>query len=136
MSRSRPAARAQWAVQSASGGQTTINGGTIQTTGSGALGLQATGTGSSITTALNDGVGLAITTTGADAHGAQADTGGTLTLVGGTVTTSGSGALGLYATGASSQITATNVTVATSGTDNSANGGLRPDRRRDHAHGL
>ena len=77
-------------VQSASGGQTTINGGTIQTTGSGSLGLQATGTGSSITTALNDGVGLAITTTGADAHGAQADTGGTITLVGGTVTTSGS----------------------------------------------
>ena len=94
-------------VLSASGGQTTINGGTIQTIGSGALGLQASGTGSSITTALNDGVGLAITTSGADAHGAQADTGGTLTLVGGTVTTSGSGALGLYATGANSQITAT-----------------------------
>ena len=72
---------------------------------------------------MNDGVGLAITTSGAEAHGAQADTGGLITLVGGSVTTSGSGALGLYSTGANSQIAATNVSVATSG-GNFANGVL------------
>ncbi|MDE3177354.1 MAG: hypothetical protein KGM15_14725 [Pseudomonadota bacterium] len=104
-----------YGVQSQAGGQTTIYAGAITTRGANAVGVQATGAGASITTGLSAGVGLGITTYGAYAHGAQADAGGSLTLAGGSVTANGYGAIGLYATGANSQITANNVVVSTYG---------------------
>ena len=99
------------------GGQLTTRGAvTIATPASaGATAALSTGAGSLIT--LTNGATL--TTTAANANGVQADTGGAVTLgaaaVTTTVTTSGAGALGLYSTGANSQINATNVAVSTSG---------------------
>jgi hypothetical protein len=63
-----------------------------------------------------------LTTSEANADGVQADTGGAVRLVGGTVTTSGTGSLGLFVTDANSQITATNVAVSTTFAGVSTNG--------------
>ena len=72
-------------LSSSSGGAATLTGGSVLTSGAGALGLQATGSGSSIATSS----GTTVSTTGANAVGAQADTGGAVTLGGGMVTTRG-----------------------------------------------
>ena len=98
-------------VYASGGGQINSPGAlSVSTTGDGAVGVYASGAGSTITAALG-----AISTTGANATGAQADAGGSLTLTGGTISTSGAGSVGLYAAGANSQITATNVAVSTTG---------------------
>ena len=98
------------------GGTTTINGSSVSTSGDNALGLQSTGAGSSITTTNLDDTGpITITTSGSFAHGVQADTGGAVTLNGGSVAVTGTGSLGLFATGTGSQINATDVTVSTAG---------------------
>ena len=71
-----------------SGGVTTMSGGLVSTSGDNALGLYATGAGSSITTQSDEfGVATTISTEGSFAHGVQADTGGAVTLSGGSVTT-------------------------------------------------
>ena len=81
-----------------------------------------TGRQSSVTTAVLPGetpTPTTITTTGDNSAGAEAHTGGQITLNGGAVTTSGIGSPGLYATGvdgttgAKSTIMATGVAVAT-----------------------
>jgi len=104
-----------YGVQSGVGGQTTINGGAVTTSGVGAFGVQATGGGALLTTASCNDVGLTITTSGANAEGARADNGGVIALHGGSVTTSGASAVGLYATGANSVIDANGVAITTSG---------------------
>jgi hypothetical protein len=115
-------------VQADSGGQVTINGGSVTTSGANAIGLYATGVGSSITTTNLDGIGpVTITTTGADSPGVKVDSGGLATLSGGSVTTSGAGSVGLWADGSGSTINASGVAATTSGgysaaTGNYANG--------------
>jgi hypothetical protein len=111
------------AVESAAGGLTTINSGSVTTQGTNSIGAYATGAGSAITA----NTGVAIKTSGTDSFGVQADSGGQVTLNGGSVMTSGIGSTGLYATAAGSSITATGVAVATSGnfdpsTNSSSNG--------------
>jgi hypothetical protein len=99
------------------GSQILLTGGSVVTSGSGAIALQASGAGSSITGAPLQGVGLAVTTSGDNATGAQADSGGVVNLTGGSVKTSGAGALGLFASGEHSVVSATDVVVATKGGD-------------------
>ena len=112
-------------VVSEGGGLTSVSGGSVTTSGPGATGLYATGVGSSVTTNLLAGVGTTVVTTGASAVGAQADAGGAITLGGGSVTTSGTGATGLYVTGAGSTLMASGVEVTTgSGANNVADGVL------------
>lgn len=111
------------AVQADSGGSVTLTvtppstSGTVTTTGDNSIGLYATGSATtaggpvaSSITAQN----VNVTTQGSNASGVQADTGGLVTLNGGTIATSGGGSLALYATGAGSQIAATNVAASTS----------------------
>ena len=82
---------------------------------------QATGAGSVLTNDSDGSVSVSFSTSAANTPAVQADTGGSVTLIvappyaTGTVTTSGAGSIGLYATGASSEIDATNVAVSTSG---------------------
>ena len=118
------------------GGQITASGPlNVNTSGSGAIALYAYGAGSSINAALGT-----ISTTGATALGALADTGGKLTLTGGVFTTSGvdagaaavvnggsltisgakltttgDGAPGLFINGSGGNVTASNLTISTSG---------------------
>ena len=81
----------------------------ISTSGYQAYGLYASAGGTiSSTNPLNS-----VATTGLDANGVQADTGGVIVMTGGSVTTSGVGASGLFVTGASSAITASGVLITT-----------------------
>ena len=100
-------------VLTQNGGQTTISGGSITTSGDSAIGLHASGAGSSITTSnwttIATGVPYDKSSAGSYAHGVQADTGGVVTLNGGSVSTAGNDAFGLFATGAGSSITTTNL---------------------------
>ena len=95
---------------------------TVTTTGDNSIGLYATGSAST-----DSGVPSSITaqnvnvaTQGSSANGVQADTGGAVMLNGGSVTVTGTGSLGLFATGTGSQINATDVAVSTAG--DSSNG--------------
>ena len=94
-------------VLASAGGMATLSGGSVMTSGDFAHGLYATGAGSSIM-ASN---GTTISTSGAGANGVQADTGGHVTLGGGSVVTTGPGSVGLFATGNGSQNSATDVAV-------------------------
>ena len=83
---------------------------------------QATGGGSVLTNEGGEGFNsFSFSTSGPDTPAVQADTGGLVTLTVmppstvGTVTTTGVGGIGLFATGAGSSITAIGVAVATSG---------------------
>ena len=95
----------------------------VTTNASNSPGLTASGAGSTVTTEVSDSgsVGVPITTSGINSPGARADTGGAVTLNGGSVTTSGSGSQGLYAvgvvngSGAASTISANGVAIATVG---------------------
>ena len=115
-------------VLASAGGTVSLTGVSVLTYGANAPGIQATGsdgmTGgqSSVTTAVLAGetpTPTTVTTMGDNSPGVQADTGGQVSLNGGTVMTSGTGSTGLYAmgadpeTGALSTITATNVAVTT-----------------------
>ncbi len=82
---------------------------TVTTTGGNSIGLYATGSGSTINAQNVD-----VATHGINASGVQADNGGVVTLNGGSVKTSGNGAVGLAANPGGS-ISATGVTVTTSG---------------------
>src|SRR5574337_724779 len=113
-----------------SGGVTTISGGSVTTSGDDAIGLYASGSGSSITTSNGtaivtgapiEGEGGSVTL-GARAFGALADSGGQVSLGGGSVTTYGDGAIGLYATGAHSSISASGVAAETFGAQDSESG--------------
>jgi hypothetical protein len=113
----------------ASLGETCFAGGTFTSTVAGVIAGQATGLGPEFTpstlTNLGEGFSSFSFSTSADGTPAvQADTGGLVTLTVmppstvGTVTTTGVGSIGLFATGAGSSITATGVAVATSGNFN------------------
>ena len=86
-----------------------------------AIAGRATEGGSVLTNENEDGVfsSFSFSTSGPNTPAVQADTGGLVTLNAttstGTVTTTGVGSIGLFATGAGSSITAIGVAVATSG---------------------
>ncbi len=112
------------AVQADSGGSVTLTvtppstSGTVTTTGNNSIGLYATGSASTdggpVASSI-DAQNVNVTTQGSNASGVQADTGGLVTLNGGSVTTWGAGALGLYASGSGSKINVTGVSVTTAG---------------------
>jgi hypothetical protein len=123
------------AVLATKAGKLTINGGTITTSGTGANGAISTDAGSTITlsnvriTATNNGGHGVMATNGgaltlnnvdmntAGPHSAPIATdrgGGTITVTGGSVTSSGEGSPGIYATGV---ITATNLTSTATGSE-------------------
>ena len=111
------------ALQADTGGAITLtptadNPGTVTTTGNNSIGLYATGSASGEGGTVASSItvqNLNITTQGNFANGVQADTGGVVTLNGGSVAVTGTGSLGLFATGTGSQINATDVTVSTAG---------------------
>ena len=105
-------------VIAASGGVTTISGGSVTTSGDGAEGLLASGTGSGITTSS----GTTISTTGLEALGVIAQGGASVTISGGSVSTTGDASKGLSVFGVGSSLTASNVTVTTSGTISTVDG--------------
>jgi outer membrane autotransporter protein len=107
-------------AEALTGGQINLlAGSSIKTSGSDAEGLDADGAGSKITA-----TGTTIVTSGGGSHGALAVGGGTVVLNGGSITTSGSTAVGLFSEGAGSTITATGVTVTTSGSGSGAQASL------------
>ena len=122
-------------VLASGGGTVSLAGASVMTSGVNSPGIQATGgdgkTGgeSSVTTAVlagNPPTPTTIATIGDTSPGVQADSGGQVSLSGGSVMTSGTGATGLYATGvdgttgAKSTITATGVAVTTGYTTNNS----------------
>jgi hypothetical protein len=98
-----------------SGGVTTVSGGSVTTSGDNAFGLWASGAGSSITTTGGTTIATGSLTGGSFAYGARAETGGALTLNGGSVTTMGANSIGLFATGAGSSVASNGTTITTSG---------------------
>ena len=121
-------------VLASTGGQVTLTGVSVTTSGADAPGILATGDQSTVTTSvlpaapgvpgdpLNPAyppIPTTVATTGDHSPGAEADSGGQVSLNAGSVTTSGIGSFGLYATGADestgakSTITATDVAVTT-----------------------
>jgi hypothetical protein len=103
----------------ASLGETCFASGTFASTD--VIAGQATGGGSILTNPSEGFNSFSFSTSGPNTPAVQADTGGLVTLTVmppstvGTVTTTGVGGIGLFATGAGSSITATGVAVATSG---------------------
>ena len=71
------------------GGTATITGGSVTTNNEFSPGLYASGAGANVTTTGT--TPTIVTTTGDNSAGVQADTGGQVTLNGGSVTASGSG---------------------------------------------
>jgi autotransporter family porin len=130
-------------LQADAGGLATLNGGSVTTTGIGASGLSVDGAGSKImasnvAVATNGGYDLgtesfsfglvasnggsatvsggSITTNGPVAHGVFAFNSGSVALSAGTtVLTTGGGSFGLFVNGAGSSLTATDVNVTTDG---------------------
>ena len=93
------------------GAKINLDGGTtVSTTGGNSYGLYASQGGVISATAP-----VMITSSGSFANGVQADTGGAVTLGGGSVAVTGTGSLGLFAIGTGSQINANNVAVSTAG---------------------
>ena len=96
---------------------------TVTTTGDNSIGLYATGSASTDSGPVPSSItaqNVNVATQGSSANGVQADTGGAVMLNGGSVTVTGTGSLGLFATGTGSQINATDVAVSTAG--DSSNG--------------
>ena len=109
-------------VYTADGGTTKLMGDSITTSGANSVGVEA-GAGGSIT--LNGG---SVATTGLEAAGVDAEGGGAVTISGTSVSTTGDASKGLLVLGAGSSLTASNLTVTTSGTINAADG--------DHAYAV
>ena len=143
------------AVQADTGGSVTLTvtqpstSGTVTTTGDNSIGLYATGSASTdsgpVASSIN-AQNVNVTTQGSNASGVQADNGGLVTLNGGSVATSGAGALGIYALGSGSKINVTGVSLTTAGvgaagvrTDNGATtnmGGASVATTGQDAHAL
>jgi outer membrane autotransporter protein len=99
------------AAHAQSGGSITLfSGSSVSTTGGIAVGLLATGIDSVVNAA-----DTAVVTTGSNSRGVEAIQGGTVNLTGGSIMTAGSMAWGLFASQANSKISATNVTIETTG---------------------
>ncbi|SNS57298.1 outer membrane autotransporter barrel domain-containing protein [Tardiphaga sp. OK246] len=102
---------ASHAAYAQSGGSITLfSGSSVSTTGGGGVGLFATGINSIV-----NATDTTVFTTGSNAYGVEAAQGGTVNLAGVSVTTAGSMAYGLFATQANAMISATNVTINTTG---------------------
>ena len=101
---------------------TTINGGSVSTSGPNADGVQAD-TGGVVTL-----IGGSVSTTGLEAFGVGALGGGNVSLSGTMVSTTGDASKGLAVFGIWPPLTASDLTVKTSGTINSADG--------DHAYAV
>ena len=98
------------AVVAAQAGTVAISGGTVTTTGTGANGLFATGTGASISM-----TGGSIKATGDGGHGVMATAGGSLAIVKVNITTSGDRAAAIATDRGGGTITVTGGTMASSG---------------------
>jgi autotransporter family porin len=103
-------------VYTANGGTTRLTGDSITTSGANSNGVQAD-PGGSIT--LNGG---SVSTTGLEAFGVGALGGGSVSISGTSVTTSGDASKGLLVLGPGSTLSASTLTVTTSGTINPADG--------------
>ena len=99
-----------------SGGFMSLTNSTITTSGAGANGAES---GAGGTTTISGG---SVKTTGLEALGVLADGGGNVTVSGTAITTTGDASKGLAALGTGSSLTASDLTVTTSGTTNSADG--------------
>ena len=104
-----------YGVDTADGGMTSYSGGSIATSGVGAIALLATSAATTFVTPDSDGQGAAISTTGRSAIGVFAGSGGSITLTGAAISTHGAGSNGLVVRDSGSSVTATNVTIATQG---------------------
>lgn len=104
-------------VKASQGGAAELSNGSVQTVGTGyyAYGLHATGAGSSISA-----VNTEISTAGLYSHGAYAQSGGKVTLKGGSVSLANNGSTGLRAEGANSLITAESLDITTAANNSAA----------------
>jgi hypothetical protein len=102
-------------VNTANSGVTTFNGGSIATSAAGADAVLSVSGGSTTIGLDANGAATQISTSGASAAAVVADTMGSITITGATVTAAADGASGLVVTDAGSSMTATNVTVSTQG---------------------
>ena len=114
------------AVFTNTGGLTTILGGSFMTAGSGAHAIFSEN-GGSTTIGVSESGPTTLATSGTSAAAVVAYSGGAVQLTGATVTTSGNGSTGLAVNGPSSSLTASGVSVKTSGGVDSTTG--------DHAYG-
>ncbi|MFC5609963.1 hypothetical protein ACFPRE_24370, partial [Variovorax soli] len=96
----------------AAGGTIALSDAVITTVGDDSRAMNATGAGSAVTAS-----GVQASTQGLRAHGAYAQSAGTIVLDGSRVATTGANAHGLFAQFADSAVTATAVNVMTSGAD-------------------
>ncbi len=104
-----------YGVSGAAGSTTSFLGGSIATTGDGAIAIRVRD-GGALTVGLdNAGVGTTATTSGLSAIGATAFNGGSLTLNGTQITTTGDGSIGLAVNDAGTTVVANNVTIVTKG---------------------
>ncbi|MDF9832027.1 outer membrane autotransporter protein [Ereboglobus sp. PH5-5] len=97
------------AVYSAAGSSITITSGTLRTTGAGASALTSTGSG------VINASRVDISLTGSKSYGAYASNGGVINLADSAIATSGFYGLGVVADGGGAVVTATNVSIATTG---------------------
>ena len=92
------------------GGQVTLTGNTVDTTGQAAFGMQSSGNNSKVT-----GIDVITKTTGADSGGVQSMSGGQVLLTDGSITTTGNNAYGVLADGILSVVDINGSSIATSG---------------------
>ena len=104
-----------YGVSGAAGSTTSFLGGVIATTGDGSTAVRVRD-GGAMTIGLDSaGVGTTVLTSGLAAVGATAFNGGSLTLNGTKITTSGDGSIGLAVNDAGTTVVANNVTIVTKG---------------------
>ncbi|MDR2219902.1 MAG: autotransporter outer membrane beta-barrel domain-containing protein [Methylobacillus sp.] len=97
------------------GGTIIINGGSVTSTGGVGPALQAGYLGASITVTNVDIATANVFSSGATAPGVRANPDSTITVIGGTITTTQNNSDGLWSTGDGATINATGVTIKTSG---------------------
>jgi len=99
------------------GTTTTLNGGSVSTSGYNSFGVLANGSGAIISVS-----GTNVSTTGVDAFAVGAQGGAAVTISGGSAATIGNAAKGLIVNGTGSSLAASDLTVTTSGTIDPATG--------------
>ncbi len=111
-----------YGVDTANGGSTSFSGGSIATSGVGAIALLATSGATTAVAPDSDGQGATISTTGRSALGALAGSGAAITLTGATISTHGDGSTGLAVRDSGSSVTASKVTITTTGGHDATSG--------------
>ena len=111
-----------YGVDTANGGKTTFSGGSIATSGVGAIALLATSAATTDVLADSDGQATTIATTGRSALGVFAGSGAAITLTGASISTAADGSTGLAVRDSGSSVTATNVPIATTGGHDTTSG--------------